>query len=127
MTVNDIYTASVVLATGANEADEYEEVAVTLFNMCIGKCFDENNHIRQLNSKEKLKTVPFVKNLSDQMPYEDEFATALKYGLAAEILIADADMDEGKHSIYMQIFTSEVNKLAKKAVEESVVDVYAEY
>ena len=127
MTVKDIYSASVVLATGANEADEYKEVAVTLFNMCIGKCFNENNHIRQINKKEKLEKVPFVGSLDDEMPYEDEFITALKYGLAAEIMIADGDMDEGKHSIYMQMFTSEVNKLGMQAVEESVVDVYAEY
>ena len=127
MTVKEIYEASTVLATGANEAAEYEEIAVTLFNLCLGKIFNENNHIRQINKKEKLTKVPFVQNLSDEMPYEDEFITALKYGLAAEIMIADGDMDEGKHSIYMQMFTSEVNKLGMLAVEESVVDVYAEY
>ena len=127
MTVKDIYAASVVLRTGATDTSEYKEVAVTLFNMCLGRCFDENNHLRQIKEKEKLKEIPFVSQLEDGMPYETELATALKYGLAAEMLIADSDMDEGKHSIYMQMFASEINKLAMKAIEESVVDVYAEY
>lgn len=127
MTVNDIYKTSVVLATGTNDTGEYSEVAVALFNLCLGRCFKENNHLRTVKNKDVLKTAPQVNTLEEEMPYEEEFATALKYGLAAEILIADSDMDEGKHSIYMQIFSNEVNKLGMKAVEESVVDVYAEY
>lgn len=126
MTVNDIYKTSAVLATGATDVSEYSEIAVPLFNLVLGRCFNENNHLRTVKSKEVLKEVPQVEKLEDELPYEAEFATALRYGLAAEILIADSDMDEGKHSIYMQLFASEVNRLAMKAVEESVVDVYAE-
>lgn len=127
MTVNDIYKTSVVLTTGANDTSEYKEVAIPLFNLCLGRCFAENNQLRTVKGKEILKEIPQVASLDDDLPYEAEFATALRYGLAAEILIADSDMDEGKHSIYMQLFASEVNRLGMRAVEESVVDVYAEY
>lgn len=127
MTVKEIYSTSVVLVTGAKDESEYKEIAVPLFNLVMSKCFNENNHLRLFKGKDALKEIPVVNSLEDEVVYEDEFASALKYGLAAELLIADADMDEGKHSIYMQMFANEVDKWASKAIEESVVDVYAEY
>ena len=127
MTVKDIFNTSVVLVTGESEAPEYEGVAVPLFNLCLGRCFKENNHLRMVKGKEKLDKPVYVKSLDEEVPYEEEFFTGLTYGLAAEIMTADSDMDEGKHSIYMQIFTDEVNKWGHVAIEESVVDVYAEY
>lgn len=127
MKVNDIYSTSVMLVTGAKDESEYKDIAVPLFNLVLSKCFNENNHLRRFKEKDALKEIPTVGSLNDEIPYEDEFATALKYGLAAELHIADADMDDGKHSIYLQMFANEVNKWAMKAVEESVVDVYAEY
>lgn len=125
MKVKDIYKASVMLVTAAADMEEYQEIALDMFNICLGRCFQENNHLREYKGKSKLENIPQVSSLDEDMPYEDEFATGLKYGLAAEIMIADADMDEGKHSAYMQLFTTEVNKWASKGIEESVEDVYA--
>lgn len=127
MKVNDIYSTSVMLVTGAKDESEYKDIAVPLFNLVLSKCFNENNHLRRFKEKDELKEIPIVARLDDEVPYEDEFAAALKYGLAAELHIADADMDDGKHSIYLQMFANEVNKWAMKAIEESVVDVYAKY
>ena len=124
MTVKDIYKTSVILATGVNEPDEYKEIAVEMFNLCLGRCFKENNHLRTVKGKEKLKEPVQVKSLDEDLPYEIELATGLKYGLAAEIMTADSEIDEGRHTIYMQQFTDEVNKWGHIAVEESVVDVY---
>ena len=124
MTVKDIYKASVILATGEADMDAYAGIAVELFNLCLGKCFKENNHLRLINGKSPLVEMETVKSLDDYMPYETELATALKYALAAEILIADGETDEGKHIIYTQMFTNEVNKWGHMAIEERVVDVY---
>ena len=124
MTVKDIYKTSVILATGVNEPDEYKEIAVEMFNLCLGRCFKENNHLRTVKGKGKLKEPVQVKSLDEDLPYEIELATGLKYGLAAEIMTADSEIDEGRHTIYMQQFTDEVNKWGHIAVEESVVDVY---
>ena len=124
--INRIFKETVHLC-GSTDNDEYMEFAVTTFNMLMADCFNENNHLRQINGKEKLKIPPRIENLDDELPCEEELRAILPYGWAAKLLIAFDDMDEGKHSIYLQMFNNNLQGICNKAVEESVVDVYAEY
>jgi len=126
ITIEKLFEETVHLC-GSTDTMEYEEFAVTAFNMLMGDCFNENNHLRLIAGKEKLKTAPRIEKLTDALPCEEQLWAALPYGWAAKLLIASDDMDEGKHTIYLQMFNNSLNSLCNKAVEESVVDAYAEY
>lgn len=126
VTIEELFKETVHLC-GSTDMDEYMDFSITTFNMLMVDCFNENNHMRLINGKEKLNTAPRIENLSEQLPCEEQLRAALPYGWAAKLLIASDDMDEGKHTIYLQMFNNSLASLTNKAVEESVEDVYAEY
>ena len=74
--------------------------------------------------KAKLENIPAAASLDDEFNFEEELAAAFAYGWASRLLIADSDIDEGRHIIYQNFYTTMVYTW-RKATEEAVEDSYA--
>lgn len=71
--------------------------AVSIFNRTLGRLFTERPDI----FIGALDTEPAVKALSDNVPYEDQFAQVHADMIAAEVnLISDAEGDAGKATAF---------------------------
>lgn len=123
MKLNEIYTRAVNLC-GSNDTGEYMDFALAAVNQLYGEAFYENNSLRRSKGKAKLENIPTAVSLDEEFAFEEELAAAFAYGWASRLLIADSDIDEGRHIIYQNFFTTMVNTW-RKATEEAVEDSYA--
>ena len=124
MTYDDLLTAAAVLC-GTPDKDDYEDYNTVVMILQLEELFKKNNFLRQYKGKEVLSAVPSAQDTTAVFAYEDELAPAFKYGLAAKLIMADRDMDEGLQNMYLSLYNENLAS-ALPLVEESVVDVYVD-
>ena len=92
MQVKEIYENALALNIGRAEDDE--EMAyfgVKMFNILLSETKCYNDCIRIKKGKERLEKVPFITQLTDEMPYEEELYAPFSYGLASKLLAAQEE------------------------------------
>lgn len=110
MTIEQIYEGALALSLSKiSENLDTKDFVLPIFNILMGECAACNNAIRKSKGLEKQKLTE-VKAFSEENPMEAELDTALKYGLAAKILIADYDFELG--NVYYQRYIDEVSAAA---------------
>ena len=116
MKVSEFLNRSLSLTmTSKDESEEYKEFAVDIFNILLGECFANNNQMREHKGKEKLSSVPVVNGLDEECPYEEEYNTALIYGMAGKLLIADSNLKLGP--VYQARYEDELISKTPVSVE----------
>ena len=96
--------------------------ALPLLNLLLPELFDINNSILQAEGIDKLKVIPQLENLDDEIPYDERLLrNALPYGLAAKLVYDDNDM--GKVGYFQQLYVNAVNSFLR-IQPEMVVDIY---
>lgn len=101
--------------TSREESEEYKAFAVDIFNILLGECFEYNNQMREHKGKEKLISVPVVNALTEESPYEEEYNTALVYGMAGKLLIADSNLKLGP--VYQARYEDELMSKTPVSIE----------
>lgn len=124
MTYDDLLTAAAVLC-GTPDTEDYEDYNAAALSLQMEELFKKNNFLRKYKGIEALISVPNTSDVTANFAYEDELAPAFKYGLAAKLIMADRDMDEGLQNMYLSLYNESLAS-ALPIVEESVVDVYGD-
>lgn len=94
------------------ESEHYEPYAVALINLVLAETFEVNQRIRRFHGKEGLAGVPQIRELSEEIPYEEELALrALPLGLLCRIFAAEGN--NPMLSLYKQEYASAVNECDK--------------
>lgn len=92
MQVKEIYENALALNIARTEDDEeMEYFAIKMFNILLSETRAYNECIRIKKGKEKLEKVPYISQLTDEMPYEDELYAPFSYGLASKLLAAQEE------------------------------------
>ena len=123
MIAKEVYSAALALLLETEEsAGDYNAYALPLLNLLLPELFDINNSILQAEGIDKLKVIPQLENLDDEIPYDERLLrNALPYGLAAKLVYDDNDM--GKVGYFQQLYVNAVNSFLR-IQPEMVVDIY---
>lgn len=123
MTAKEVYSTALALLFETEEsAGDYNAYALPLLNLLLPELFDINNSILQAEGIDKLKAIPQLENLEDEIPYDERLLrNALPYGLAAKLVYDDNDM--GKVGYFQQLYVNAVNSFLR-IQPEMVVDIY---
>ncbi|MEG1050183.1 MAG: hypothetical protein RSE24_06545, partial [Oscillospiraceae bacterium] len=121
MTYKDLLLGAVILC-GTPDLDDYAEYISAVLHLQMEELFKKNNFLRQHKGVEALSKVPDTLDITANFAYEDELSPAFKYGLASKLIMADRDMDEGLHGIYLNMYNDSLSA-AMPLVEEGVVNV----
>ena len=109
MTVNEAYKIALSLDDTTTEQDDSLRVhMVNYTNLFLIETFRNENAIRQMNHRPLLKAVPYVYNVTDSIPYDEELVrSALAFFIASQV--AKADADNAWASRYYDMYINAVN------------------
>lgn len=93
MTVNEAYEIALSLDDTTTEQDDSLRVhMVNYANLYMSETFRNENAIRKLNGRKILTSIPFVTNIADTIPYDDEMVrSSLPFFIASQVAKSDAD------------------------------------
>lgn len=114
MRAQKIFDTAVTLMFGTEEDKvDYLPLFLNILNLLLAENFDTNNALRELGGKEALLEVPEIKDILDDVPYEDIFTrNILPYGCAGYIYTDD---DKNVGTEYKNKYEAERARLLKTA------------
>lgn len=118
-TVEELYSLAKSQMFEKPSSTIYDPYLIGNVNRVIGELFEENNMERMFKGKEPLKEIPYVKNRSDELIYEDYIVNnIMPVGLSAYFFIDD---DLNKYSIYITDYKN-ARIMNQKIVSQEVID-----
>lgn len=93
MTGNEIYKMAIAfLYEDSGKNPKVQNYSVSFLNRMLAEAFRTENSIREQEGTEQLKKIPFLKDLSEDVPYHDEITrSAFVYGIAAHMYAEEQD------------------------------------
>lgn len=92
MKASEIFEFFVALTFSNTQADkdDYAQFFLPTLNMLLRDNFEINNTLRLARGKEAFKNTPFIKDISEEVEYEEEFTRLiLPFGCAGYIYADD--------------------------------------
>lgn len=123
MTLEEYFEKVVLPVLGENPdaADGYdEENIVGVFNAVAVECLDINNRMFRKDSKEELPYSWY--EVSDELPFDERLLNeCMCYGMAARLIIDDADTDSNKIGFLESCYQTAKEKYLKKWAAKIVI------
>lgn len=123
MTVNEAYVIALSLDDTTTEQDDSLRVhMVNYTNLFLVETFRNENAIRRMNGRKLLTSVPFVTNLDETIPYDEEMVrSGLPFFIASQVKLTDAD--NAWASRYYDMYINAVNEVTP-FIDEPTIDVW---
>lgn len=122
MTVEELYSLTKTIMFEKPSSTIYDNYLIGNVNRVISELYMENNMERMFYGKPPLREVPFVKERSDVLQFEDKFVNEIMpLGLASYFLLDD---DLNKYSIYITDYKN-ARIMNQKIVSQEVIDGFA--
>lgn len=103
-------------------SSETRGFALQQLSILLAEVFAANESLRQSSGKGPLGSIPTLRKLEDEVPYEDSLCRAvLPYGLAAKLVLDDGDM--GKMTYFQSQYVNALNDITR-ALPADVIDLY---
>ena len=108
------------------ETEHYEPYAAPLINLVLAETFEVNQRIRRFGGKEELPALPQIRELSEEIPYEEVLcARALPLGLLCRIFAAEGN--NPMLSLYKREYAEAVNECDRNLLVFETEGSYAEF
>lgn len=126
MTVNEAYVIALSLDDTTTEQDDSLKVhMVNYANLFLVETFRNENAIRQMTGRQPLRAVPFVTNIDDYVPYDEEMVrSALPFFIASQIKLTDGN--NAWASRYYDMYYNAVNTVTP-FIDEPTIDVWGKH
>lgn len=122
MTVEELYSLTKTIMFEKPSSTIYDNYLIGNVNRVISELYMENNMERMFYGKPPLREVPFVKERSDELQFEDKFVNEIMpLGLASYFLLDD---DLNKYSIYITDYKN-ARIMNQKLVSQETIDGFA--
>lgn len=122
MTVEELYSLTKTIMFEKPSSTIYDNYLIGNVNRVISELYMENNMERMFYGKPPLREVPFVKERSDVLQFEDKFVNEIMpLGLASYFLLDD---DLNKYSIYITDYKN-ARIMNQKLVSQEIIDGFA--
>ena len=123
MTVNEAYVIALSLDDTTTEQDDSLKVhMVNYTNLFLVETFRNENAIRKMTGRPKLGAVPFVTDIEDYVPYDEEMVrSALPFFIASQVKLTDAN--NAWASRYYDMYINAVDAVTP-FIDEPTIDVW---